>query len=159
MARIVPKEESRLVLRADGRWFQDGEEATHRGVSRFFHHQIRKDEDGNFYLYNSIDVPEKGITLEEHVYFEVEDTAYFVESFDVDEGKLVVTLNTGESQAIDPAAIASNDEGHVYCQLASGDEARFGRHAQSKLEPLLVDSDGQLALRVGDTAHPIGKRR
>ena len=80
MARIVSKEESKLRLTADGSWQHEGAPTTHAGIKRYFHQQIRKDEQGAFYLYNAFVAPEKNLTLEEHVYFDVEDTAYFVES-------------------------------------------------------------------------------
>jgi hypothetical protein len=142
MARIVRKEESKLRLTADGRWLHDGEPATHQGVKRFFHRQIRKDDDGGYYLYNSIVVPEKNVTLEEHVYFEVDDTAYFVDSVGIDGQRVVLQLNTGDRCELQAEALLADDGGHVYARTPAGDLARFSRQAMGSLEPYL-GSDGQ----------------
>ena len=155
MPRVVPKEESQLGLTEDGRWLHDGEAATHAGVRRFFHQQIRKDEAGAFYLYNSIYVPEKDLTLEEHVYFSVEDTAYFVESLSVDDDGFVAKLNTGSEVELSADALRQDDQGRVYCRLPAGDEARLLRHALSQLEPHLVEVDDGVAVAVGGASYPI----
>ncbi|MEZ4440882.1 MAG: DUF1285 domain-containing protein [Polyangiaceae bacterium] len=158
MARRVSKEESKLRLSAEGRWYHDGELATHDGVSRFFHRQIRKDEAGDFFLYNAFPSPGKE-TLEEHVYFDVEDVAYFVEHVDLAaRPPLAVTLNTTAADRIDPATLRSDEEGRVYGRLVSGDEARLTRHAMVQLEPQLVDDDGVPALLLDGGRHRIEKR-
>jgi hypothetical protein len=151
MARIVSKEESKLTLTANGLWKHEGELATHAGIKRFFHRQIRKDARGEFYLYNSIEVA--GVMLEEHVYFEVEDTAYFVETLRKEGNDLVVELNTGEHQALDPRTLVQDEAGSVYCRLASSDLARFSRHAMMELEPHL-DSD-ERGIYFSDGAHKL----
>jgi hypothetical protein len=158
VARVVSKEQSGLLLTADGRWLHEGEPATHAGIKRFFHHQIRRDERGEYYLYNSIVVPNRG-RLEEHVYFEREGTAYFVERLTVDHarGVLAVELNTGSHELVDPATLSSDDDGRVYCRLAAGDEALLGRHAIMQLEPALERLDDGVGLRVGDRLHVIGQ--
>lgn len=159
MARVVSREESQLRLHADGTWYHQGEPATHDGIKRFFSRQIRKDEAGELYLYNSIELPEKGITLEEHVYFEVEDTAFFVQSLSLlGGGGLRATLNTDEEVEIDPASVVQDEEGHLYCRLPSGDEARLSRHALTQLEPWLEERDDGVHVRVGAASHPIGAR-
>lgn len=155
MARIVSKEESKLLLKSDGTWQHEGAPATHAGIKRFFHQQIRKDENGNFFLYNSFEVPEKNITLEEHVYFEVEDTAYFVNSLKRESDAFVVDLNTGVRQPLDAHALAQNSEGVVYATLHSGDRARLSRHAMTQLEPYVEGDPDGIFIRDGDRRVPL----
>ena len=150
MARIVSKEESKLLLRADGTWQHEGDSATHPGIKRFFHQQIRKDENGEFFLYNAFEVPEKNITLEEHVYFEVEDTAYFVDSLRREGDAFIVALNTGVRHQLDAHAFVQSGDGVVYATLRSGDRARFSRHAMSQLEPFLDGEGDAIFIREGD---------
>ena len=160
MARIVSADASGLLLGGDGRWYHQGELATHQGISRFFHKQIRKDEAGAFYLYNRIDVPETGQFLEEHVYFEVEDTAYFVESVAMETGPAMLRarLNTGEESLVDPAGLTQDGRGRLYARLPSGDEAGFGRHAMQQLEPALEMVEGEIAVVLGGRSFPIAPR-
>ncbi|HZO16431.1 MAG TPA: hypothetical protein VFB62_24320 [Polyangiaceae bacterium] len=157
MARIVSKEESKLLLKADGTWQHEGTPATHTGIKRFFHQQIRKDEDGKFFLYNAFERPEKNLTLEEHVYFEVEDTAYFVNSLKREDDAFVVELNTGMRQPLDAHALTQNAEGVVYATLHSGDRARFSRHAMTQLEPYLEGDGDSVFIRDGSHRVPLPK--
>ncbi len=151
VARIVPQEESGLVLKADGSWQHDGELATHQGVTRFFHQQIRKDDSGAFYLHNTIGTGDQGVTLEEHVYFEVEDTAYFVLRVDYRsaEAAFELELNTGERVVLDLSSLTQDELGHGYCRVLDGDDARFGRHAMTQLEPFLEAEGEDIYLRAG----------
>jgi hypothetical protein len=148
--RIVPKQESRLVLAADGTWRHDGERASHARLSRFLHGCIRRDESGAYYLHNAF-VSESGATLEEHVYFEVEDTALFVRSATVDGGApgLAVELNTGEHAQSDEESLSVGPDGVLSCEVR-GERARFGREAMVKLEPLLGEDERGYFLVAGD---------
>jgi hypothetical protein len=158
MARVVSKEESLLVLRQDGTFWHDGAPATHDRLRRFLHRQIRKDAHGEHYLYNALEVEGRGL-MEEHVYFEVEDTALFVTTVHADEaaGELVVRLNTEAELRLDPARVVEDDAGRVYAELAAGDLARFDRHAVTQLEPWLEAGDGAYWLRVGSRRVPVGR--
>lgn len=159
VARVVSKEESRLVLTADGRWKQDGDAATHRGVVSFFHRQIRKDIDGAYYLHNALEVPGKG-TLEEHVYFEIEDTPYFVRHVRWGEaaGRFEVELSAGERELLRLDTLVTDEAGQLYCRVKDGDEARFDRHAMTELEPFLDSDDRGMYLRAGQERVRLGTR-
>ncbi len=151
MARIVPKEQSGLVLKADGSWVHEGERATHPGVTRFFHQQIRKDDSGAFYLHNTIGTGDQGSALEEHVYFEVEDTAYVALRVihQPAESGFELELNTGEQVPLDLDSLTQDERGQVYCRVLDDDEARFGRHAMIQLEPFLDAEGDDIILRAG----------
>lgn len=72
--RLPPPEgrsrESRIVLRADGRFFDHGEEVSHPGLRRAMHQWIgRHPESGRYILQNGYD----------WTYFTVEDVPFFVD--------------------------------------------------------------------------------
>ena len=91
----ISKEESALRLSAIGDWFHRGEPFENIKIIEYFHRAIRRDSNGRYYLHNQYE------GKEEHVYFEVEDVAYFVRRFGRDEqGAYQVTLNTGAEQAM-----------------------------------------------------------
>jgi hypothetical protein len=156
MARVVPAEESKLVLRADGSFWHDGAPATHAGLRRFLHRHIRRDEAGRHYLHNAIEVEGRGL-LEEHVYFTVEDTAYFVTAVRADEasGTLAVRLSDEQDRNLELERVARSPEGHVYARLDDGEIARFDRHAVTQLAPWLETDGDAYWLRVGGRRVPI----
>ncbi len=148
------------MLTADGNWQHQGELATHRGVTRFFHQQIRKDERGAFFLVNQMDGGESGPPLEEHVYFNVEDTAYFVwqlRYISEDEG-FELELNTGARVPLELESLTQDEDGNVYCQVLDGDEARFGRHCMTQLEPYLAAEGDEIVLVAGPVRAPFRPR-
>ena len=152
MARVVSKEESRLVLNADGEWVHDGVTATHAGVTGFFNGQIRRDDNGDYYLYNAIDVPEKGITLEEHVYFQVEDTPWFVRNvaWDVSAGAFVATLTDDTRHTVAAGDLEARADGTLVCHLPGGERARFTRGAMTAIAKHLESDDQGYFLQAGD---------
>jgi len=149
------------VLAADGSWHHEGERATHQGVTRFFHRQIRKDERGTFFLYNVIGGGEAGSALEEHVYFAVEDTAYFVWQlrFLAEDEGFELELNTGARVPLDLDGLTQDEEGNVYCRVLDADEARFGRHAMIQLAPFLATEGDEIVLVAGARRVPFRPRR
>ena len=132
MVRIVSKEESEIRLREDGKWIHQGEPFSNRKIIDFFHRAIRKDEKGEYYLHNVYD------GKEEHVYFEVEDTAYFVEKLEFDKGAQAfkITLNTGDDGFIDVRGLRTDERGVVYCRVLDDDRARLTDNAMHQLADL-----------------------
>jgi hypothetical protein len=129
MLRIVSKEDSRIRLSAKGLWFHLGQAFENRNVIRFFHRVIRKDENGEYYLYNS------HANWEEHVYFKVDDTAYFVWSlvFDPEGRRFHILLNTGATEVLNVHTFEEDHRGVMYCQVLEGDRARFSQEALTEL--------------------------
>jgi hypothetical protein len=125
----VSKEESFIRLRQDGKWIHQGEPFLNRKIIAFFHRAIRKDERGEFYLHNVVD------GKEEHVYFEVEDTAYFVETLEFDEQAQAfrVTLNTGDEGIVEVRGMETDERGVVYCRVLDDDRARLMEGAMQQL--------------------------
>jgi hypothetical protein len=132
LVRIVSKAASDIRLREDGKWFHQGEPFTNRKIIDFFHRAIRKDGEGKYYLHNVYD------GQEEHVYFEVEDTAYFVETLEFDQKArgFKVTLNTGDDGFVDIRGFQSDERGVMYCRVLDGDRARLSENALHQLADL-----------------------
>lgn len=125
MARIVSKEDSGIRLSSRGEWFHHGEPFEHKRIIRFFHRSIRRDGEGNYYLYNKIG------DLEERVYFDLEDTAFFVKrlDFDAEQKTFRVLLNNEEEEFLDVKTLYQDERGIMYCQVREGDRARLTQGA------------------------------
>ena len=132
MVRIVSREESGIRLKEDGRWIHQGEFFSNRKIIDFFHRAIRKDQRGEYYLHNVYE------GKEEHVYFEVEDTAYFIESlkFDRKAQAFLVTLNTGDDGYVDVRGFRADERGVMYCRVLDDDRARLTPNAMQQLADL-----------------------
>ena len=138
MARVVSKERSEIRLSERGHWFHRQEPFENENIIRFFHRAIRKDESGRYYLYNTFE------GNEEKVYFEVEDTAFFVwrVKFDRGSGVFRITLNTGSEETLDVHSLHEDARGVMYCLLSDGDRARFNpRSLQQLSEHAVMDGD------------------
>jgi hypothetical protein len=138
MIRIVSKEDSELRLSRRGTWFHQSREFENLKVIRFFHTAIRRDSSGEYYLYNKYD------DKEENVYFEVEDTAYFIWQVDFDEDKksFSVTTNTGATDLLDLTTLAEDEHGVMYCRIQRDHRARFSPKALEQLsEHAVMDED------------------
>ncbi len=129
MLRTVSKEDSLIRLSQDGRWFHAGEPFTNQNVARFFHKAIRKDETDNYYLHNRYS------NWEEHVYFEVEDTAYFVQDLMLEPTgrRFHILLNTEAVDILDVRTLEEDQRGVMYCRVLGGDRARFSQRALAQL--------------------------
>ncbi len=147
MARVVSKEESELKLSERGLWFHRGEPFENEKIIQFFHRAIRKDGNGRYFLYNRID------DKEENVYFEVEDTAYFVVdiAFDETDKAFVIGLNTGVRGTLDLHSLNEDKRGVMYCQVLDDDRARLSpwvlmeisKHAEMKDDIVTIDKTGE----------------
>jgi len=139
MVNIVPEEKSKLRLSASGWWYHEEEPFENDKVIEFFHKAIRKDKGGKYYLYN------KYADKEENVYFQVEDTAYFIEVIKFDQGQQAfnLTLNTGAREVLDVHSLEEDDRGVMYCRVLDNDRARLTPRALSQLSEYVV-MDGDL---------------
>jgi hypothetical protein len=129
VTRIVDKSSSELRLSRDGRWFHRGEPFENEKIIRFFHRAIRKDDKGDYYLYNRVG------DLEENVYFEVEETAYCIWELLFDEKTQAFSgiLNTGVEVPLDLHSLVEDDHGVMTCLVLDGDRARFNYRALEQL--------------------------
>ena len=140
--------QSTIVLDRDGRFFHDGALVEHPALDKALRSWIaHHPDDGRFILTNGYD----------WCYFRVEDTAYRVDALRVEGDAATLVLDNGQEHRLDPASLALGEGGVVYAKLPSGDEARFSRHAQTQLAPLLT-GDEPPRLQVGGREYGFAQR-
>ena len=144
--------ESTIRLDADGRFFHDGERVEHAALEAALHGWIaRHPDDGRYILTNGYD----------WTYFRVDDAPYVVRALRADgpSGVPVLVLSDGTEEPLDPATFRIGAADAAYARVKpdkGGFDARFSRHAQAQLAPLLVERpDGGVALRVGGADHAV----
>jgi hypothetical protein len=157
--------ESTIRLDAAGHFWHDGRQVDHPGLAAAFHSWIgRHPDDGRYVLTNGYD----------WTYFAVDDAPYFVRALRVEPERIALQLSDGTEEPWDPGSTRVGEDGALYALVkrgASGGpfEAKFTQHAQSSLEPLLVESEGDggsgaegaegagglVAVRIGERLHAV----
>jgi hypothetical protein len=125
--------ESTIRLAKDGTFFHDGDPVEHRALARALASWVsRHPDDGRFILTNGYD----------WTYFDVEDAPFHVASIDTSSDPAELTLADGSKEPFDPSGASVGADGVVYAKVRGGAfEARFSRHAQTQLAPLLVSAE------------------
>ncbi|MBF0118646.1 MAG: MFS transporter permease [Desulfobacterales bacterium] len=90
---IIPKEQATFWLDKNGRWQNEHGEFEHKKIIDYFHASIRCDENG-YHLYQLTD------EFEEKVYFNHEDTPFFVFDIINDDGIWLVLNNKDKIKLI-----------------------------------------------------------
>jgi hypothetical protein len=144
-ARVVAAEDSGLELTERGDWLHRGEPVENAKIATFFHRAIRKDDQGDYYLWNAFD------GKQERVYFRVADTAYFVRHLALDEQRLHLqaSLNTGAAVAVDPDSFEQDARGGMTCRVLDGDRARLTTNALHDLSELVEEDADGIHLQLG----------
>lgn len=142
--------ESSIVLDRDGRFRHDGERFSHQGLQRGFAQWIRRHpDDGRFILCNGYD----------WCYFTVEDTPYFVSAVLSGEHPPQIELFDGSRELLDAATLRVGTDGVLRVAVKQGVyQARFSRHAQVGLMPLLCEDEQdeeQMAIEIDGRRYPI----
>jgi hypothetical protein len=140
--------ESTIRLDADGRFWHEGALVKHPGLAAALHTWIsRHPDDGRYILTNGYD----------WTYFTVDDAPYTVRSLHVEPHAVSLVLSDGTEEPWDPGATRVGGDGALYATVkraARGGpfEARFSRHAQASLGPLLVEGPaGSVSVRIGSS--------
>jgi uncharacterized protein len=150
--RIAPppgtSRESTIVLDRDGSFWHDGAKVEHPALARAMHSWIAlHPDDGRLILTNGYD----------WTYFKAEDAPYVVRSLRVEPDRVELTLSDDTVEPLAAATMSLGDEGVVYARVKGGRfDARFTRHAQTQLAPLLVGDPPRL--RVGGVEHSFARR-
>lgn len=143
--------ESTIFLDREGFFWHDGVRVEHGALAEALHRWISKHpDDGRFILTNGYD----------WCYFRVETTPYVVQSLRVtDDGQQAqLVLSDATEEPLVPDNLSLDDDGVVFARVKGGTfEARFSRHAQASLAPLLVSAEPPL-VRVGDRQAELGPR-
>jgi uncharacterized protein len=144
--------ESTIRLDAEGRFFHDDAPVEHPKLAAAMHGWIaRHPDDGRYILTNGYD----------WTYFAVEDAPYFVRALRLDGDVVTLLLSDGTEEAWDPAATEIAASGALYTDVKRGSKggpfrAKFTRHAQASLAPVLVDDAGVPAARLDGRVVRIG---
>ncbi len=127
--------ESSIVLDREGRFWHDGDRIDQPALEEALRTWIaRHPDDGRLILTNGYD----------WCYFRAEDAAFVVDSLRVGSaGDVTLRLFDGSEEPLDPATLSLGAaEGVVYARVKGGRfDARFSRHAQTQLAPVLVNGD------------------
>jgi uncharacterized protein len=159
--RLPPPEgrsrESTIRLDGEGRFLHEGRPVEHARLAAGLHAWIsRHPDDGRYVLNNGYDWS----------YFTVDDAPFVVRALRVEGERLVLLLSDGTEEAWEPASTRVGDDGALYAsikQATSGGpyEAKFSRHAQTSLGPMLAEDAGappRLSVRIGGRLHAIGAK-
>lgn len=125
-----------IVITANGTWYHDGDPIVRESLVRLFASILRREEDGEYYL----------VTPVEKWRLQVELHPLLVTDASIEEGFLVLTLNTGKQVQVGdehPLFLESRQENVAGVELWHGLTALFSRSAWYRLVEL-ADSDGML---------------
>ncbi len=140
--------ESTIRLDREGRFWHDGALVENEALARALHTWIaRHPDDGRYILTNGYD----------WTYFHVDDVPYVVRSVALEDGRVVLKLSDGTTEAMAPDGLEVSSDGALYVRVKGGAfEARFSRHAQTSLAPVTDEEAGQVVLRIGgQVARPV----
>ena len=125
--------DSRMVIKADGRWFHDGGEIRRPAMIRAFAGLLRRDEQGQHWL----------VIPHEKQSIEVEDAAFIATDVSRAEGALAFRLNTDEIVLAGPdnplTAHGDAETPALYLAVRHGTEARINRSTWLQLVELAGD--------------------
>ncbi len=138
--------ETKIVLDAQGCWYEDGVLVENPQVARAFNRWIARAPDGRYCLQNSVN----------WAYVEVQGAPVFVESIRVVEGTVELQLSDESVETLRSPSLRQDAQGALYCDVRGGDlPAKFRRRAMFELEPLLdEDADGVFLTIGGDKVRP-----
>jgi hypothetical protein len=145
--------ESTIRLDAEGRFWHDGRRVEHARLAAGLHAWIsRHPDDGRYILSNGYDWS----------YFTVDDAPYTVRTVRMEPERIVLGLSDGTEEAWDPAATRVGGDGALYAVVKGSAprgpfEAKFSRHAQTSLAPVLEDGP-EPSVRIGTRIHSIGAK-
>lgn len=123
----------KLYIDKDGRWFQNGAEITHPQIYRQFNEMLERGPNGEYRVRMGREICR----------VELEDAPFVVVRLSQDEkGRLIVVLNDGCSEVLDPERLWIGQDNIPYCRV-KGDSfhARFSRPAYYQLVQHIVTDD------------------
>ena len=146
--------ESEIRLDAEGHFHDHGEQVEHARLEQAMHTWIgRHPDDGRYILTNGYD----------WTYFKVDDAPYFVRAVRMEKDRVALVLSDGTEERLVPADTGARPGGAadaLYTPVkrdAKGGpfEAKFTRHAQTSLSPVLAADDaGRPGVAFGERFEP-----
>jgi len=137
--------ETNIRRDAEGRWFDGLDPLDHPNLVRAFDRWLDRAEDGRYCLRNEIN----------WAYVSIEGPPLFVRTVSLSaEGlhALSLWLSDGECEPLNPRSLRQGEaDGALYCDVRDGTwVARFERHAQVQLAPLLGEDDEGVYIAIAD---------
>jgi hypothetical protein len=141
--------QSTIALDREGRFTHDGEPIDNAKLEQALRSWIaRHPDDGKLILTNGYD----------WCYFRVDDAPFIVTALHDGATPTLVLFDETE-EPLDLETLSIGEGGVVYARVKKGAfEARFSRHAQTQLAPLLVSADPP-TVRVGSRERVLPERR
>ena len=125
----------RLVIDKDGRWFQNGAEIIHPEIYLLFSSMLEKTPEGKYLVRFGGEICR----------VEVQDAPFVVQCVDEEgEGRIVIQLNDGSREPLDPDRFWIGRENVPYCRVKDrAFHARFSRPAYYQLARYIVSDDDE----------------
>ena len=137
--------DSRMVIKADGRWFHDGGEIKRPAMVRAFASLLWRDPEGQHWL----------VTPHEKQSIAVEDAAFIATDVTAQDGALAFRLNTDDTVIAGPdhplTARGDAETPAIYLGVRHGAEARINRSTWLQL----VDLSDELSVTSLETHFPL----
>jgi hypothetical protein len=142
----APWTSPKLRIDLDGDWYDDDVQVTHAGILTNLRAGLRRDAQG-YFIQTRVRIP-----------VEVADAPFVVTRFAREGGPLVVHLNDGTQESVDPGTLRVGAADVPYCAVKGGAfEARFSRAAAHQLWALAEHDEraGESVLRQGGRDYPL----
>lgn len=135
-----------IQVTAQGEMFHQGAPLIHPGILELIFESVRL-EDGVYVLRLG----------NQACQLEVEDTFFVVARAQEQDQGLLLTLNDGGKEMLDPASLWVGNNDVIYCRVKGGRfPARFLRAAYYQLVQLVEEGPAGFALRLGGRLYPLG---
>ncbi len=142
--------ESTIVLDDNGRFFHDGQPISHPRLQRALARWLDRHPDNQRFILNN---------GHDWCYLTVRDTPFFVTRIQVSPTRVTLTLSDETTEPLDAESLTVGGDDVLRVLVKQGQfEARFSRHAQLQIAPLLV-TDAPPTIAVGKKRYPIVPHR
>ena len=133
-----------IQVNTQGELYHNGAPLIHPGILELIYQAVRY-QDGVYLL----EMDGKRCQLE------VADTFWVVRSLDRRGDTLLLTLNDGNQEELDPSSLWIGPQDVIYCRVKGGLPARFTRQAYYQLAAFIEEDGDGFALRLGERSYPL----
>lgn len=150
-----------LTLRADGVWMSKGEKIRHMGLSKFLARQLRRTEEGEYWVVNG---PQRAWVNVEDAPFVVKRVLFDGEQ--IESSAMTAILNDDSEESLLAERLFMNEEGVLYTRVKKGEAgahddedhlARVSSEALLDIETLFVEmEDESIGIQHQGKVHRLG---
>ena len=131
--------EGEIFLDKEGNWYHEGILITHPGTIALFSRSVVKDPSGGYRLQIG----------KESAKIIVEDTPYMVRRVEIHKDCIMILLNDGIWEKLEPATLWIGKGNVLYCKVKSGEfPARFLRPAYYQIMQLLEEDGNGFFIKI-----------